>query len=161
MAMNKKALTIGIVVIALAVAAGGIWRYEAHMPSAPSAVSYVNGEYGFSVALPASWRGYTVATSTWTGYVTPPEHGPIFSIRNPVWATSTPTQDIPIMVFTLDEWSAVSSGTMPVSAAPIAPSELGQNARYAFALPARYDYAFPQDWQEVQSIMQSDPLRAF
>lgn len=126
-----------------------------------SSINYTNNRYGFSVTLPPSWQGYTVVTGTWTGYTTPAEHGPIFSIRNPLWASSTPRQDIPIMVFTLNEWSAVNSGTMSVSAAPIPPSELGQNAQYVFALPARYNYAYPEGWQEVQSIIQSNPLHAF
>ena len=100
-------------------------------------------------------------TSTWTGYATTTVHGPVISIRSPLWTSSTPTQDIPIMIFTPGEWSAVSSGTMPVSAAPISPSELGQNTNYVFALPARYNYAYPQGWQDVQTIMQGNPLQAF
>lgn len=158
--MNRKAIITVLVVLIIAII-GGVCRWEIRTHGASPSVSYVNNEYGFVVTLPASWKGYTVATSTWTGYVTPVEHGPVFSIRNPLWASSTPTQDIPIMVFTLGEWGAVSSGTMPVSAAPISPSELGRNARYVFALPARYNYAFPQGWQEVQDIIQGNPLRAF
>lgn len=183
--MNKKTVT-AIIIVLILVVAGGIWHYEAQtqgvsttttppvtqtstLPTASSTISYVNNEYGFSVTLPADWQGYSIVTSTWNGVGDeacpaggcPPVTGPIISIRNPLWTSSTPTQDIPIMVFTLGEWSAVSSGTMPVSAAPIPPSELGQNAQYVFALPARYNYAYPQGWQEVQTIMQGEPLRAF
>ena len=85
----------------------------------------------------------------------------MITIRNPQWTPANPTQDIPIMIFTPSEWSAVASETLAVGAAPIPPSELGANANYVFALPARYNYAFPSGWQEVQSIMQSDPLQAF
>jgi hypothetical protein len=170
--MNKKWVIAGLITLILIVG-GGIWYYEAYMknvlPStaqapataASSTISYVNNNYGFTFSLPASWRGYTIATSTWTGYSTPLEHGPIISIRNPLWTSSTPTQDIPIMVFTPTEWSVVSTGNMTVSAAPFPPSELGENNQYVFALPARYNYAFPQGWQEVQSIIQGNPLRAF
>ena len=174
--MTKKGIVAVLVVLVLIIA-GGIWYYEsetqsmtssttppATQPSAPAAsssVSYTNNEYGFTVTLPADWQGYTIVTSTWTGNATTTVQGPIISIRNPLWTSSTPTQDIPIMVFTLSEWSAVASGTMPVSAAPIPPSELGRNAQYVFALPARYNYAYPQGWQEVQTIIQGDPLQAF
>ena len=159
--MNKKWI-IAILVVLILGAVGGIWYEGTHVQGTPTpSVSYTNNEYGFTVALPEDWRGYTIVTSTWTGYSTSTMYGPIISIRNPLWTSSTPTQDIPIMVFTLNEWNAVSSGTMPVSAAPIPPSELGENTHYVFALPARYNYAFPPGWQEVQTIMQSDPLHAF
>jgi hypothetical protein len=174
--MNKKA-TVMLLVALVLVAAAGILHYETRpqsmppstTPPASSTVSYTNDQYDFTVTLPADWQGYTIVTSTWRGNGDqacpaagcPPVTGPIISIRNPLWTSATPTQDIPIMIFTLSEWSAVSSGTMPVSAAPIPPSELGQNSQYVFALPARYNYAYPADWQEVQTIMQGDPLRAF
>lgn len=86
--------------------------------------------------------------------------GPIVSIRNPAWTSGTPTQDIPIMVFTQSEWVKVSSGTLAVGAAPIPPSELGQNSQYVFALPARYNYAYPADYQEVETILAGNPLSA-
>jgi hypothetical protein len=169
--MNKKGIiAISVVLVLLA---GAVWYFgmsakdtipPASQPSTTtptSTLSYVNNEYGFTFSLPVSWQGYIIVTSTWTGYSAPITHGPIISIRSPLWTSSTPTQDIPVMVFTLAEWSAVSSGTMAVSAAPFPPSELGRNARYVFALPARYNYAFPQDWQEVQDIIQSNPLHAF
>ena len=126
-----------------------------------STVVYTNSAYGFSFTLPASWERYTIVTSTWTGYPPPVTHGPMISIRSPLWTAAVPTQDIPIMVFTLAEWSAVSSGTMSVSAAPIPPSELGRNSRYVFALPARYNYAYPAGFEEVQSILDGNPLHAF
>ena len=64
------------------------------------------------------------------------------------------------MIFTQSQWLAVSTGTMPmpVSAAPIPPSELGQNSQYVFALPARYNFAYPADYQEVQTILAGNPL---
>lgn len=136
-------------------------------PPAVEAVTYTNAEYGFSVALPQDWKGYTVLNQTWTGYAIcatgqcPTESGPQIAIRNPRWTAGTPYQDIPVMVFTIDEWHAVVQGTLGVSAAPIPPRELGRNATYVFALPARYDYAFPAGWQEVQDIVNAHPLHAF
>jgi hypothetical protein len=167
--MNKQTLYIGLV--AVIIVAGGIWYFEANntktvtAPTVPpqassSIVTYTNAQYGFTFTLPAAWAGYSIVTSTWTGDSQPPVTGSIISIRNPAWTASVPTQDIPIMVFTPSEWAEVSSGTLAVSAAPIAPSELGQNSQYVFALPARYNYAYPADYQEVETILAGNPLSA-
>jgi hypothetical protein len=189
--MNKKTIWTVVAVIVIAILALWAWSYIASQqsntlppPNPPccktttsttttsttvesstpvtSPVTYVNSQYGFTFSLPADWQGYSIVTSTWTGYVTPQVHGPIISIRNPAWTAAVPTQDIPIMIFTPSQWMAVSTGTnpMPVSAAPIAPSELGANSQYVFALPARYNYAYPADWQEVQTILAGNPLTA-
>jgi len=178
-AMNKKGYFVVLIVVIVLILAGGIWYYEAqtgvtaplYPPTPPiatstanpipsSTITYVNTQYGFTFTLPASWAGYSIVTSTWTGNSQPPVSGPILSIRNPAWTASVPTQDIPIMVFTPNEWFEVSTGTLAVSAAPIPPSELGQNSQYVFALPARYNYAYPADYQEVQDILAGNPLTA-
>ena len=65
------------------------------------------------------------------------------------------------MVFTPDEWNDIQKENLSVSAAPIPPSELGQNTKYVFALPARYDYDFSTGYQEVEQIMQNSPLKAY
>jgi hypothetical protein len=132
-------------------------------------ITYTNNVYGFTFSLPADWQGYTIVTSTWngTGDIACPANGcPSVTgaevlIRNPQWTQADPWQDIPIMIFTHSEWNAVASGTLITSAAPIPPSELGENANYVFALPPRYDYAYPNGWQEVESIIASGPLHAF
>lgn len=130
-------------------------------------ITYTNRQYGFTFTLPASWQGYSIATTTWTGWVSCPSGdctaatGTEVLIRNPQWTAQNPWQDIPIMVFTTNEWSAVTSEALTVSAAPFNPAKLGQNARYVFALPARYNFALREGWQEVDMIMQSKPLHAF
>ena len=43
-------------------------------------------------------------------------------------------------------------------AAPINPSELGRNKRYVFALPPRYNFAFPTGYEEVEEILEGKPL---
>jgi hypothetical protein len=37
---------------------------------------------------------------------------------------------------------------------------LGRNNRYVFALPARYNFAFPEGYEEVEKILESKPLEA-
>src|SRR5450756_2378554 len=132
-------------------------------------IEYQNDQYGFSFSLPESWKGYSIVTDKWDGTVntdtgptgdTPVIQGPLIFIRNPAWTAQKPYQDIPVMVFTLSQWDLLLRGTFLVSAAPINPSRLGFNAKYVFALPARYNYAFPIGYEEVDKILQNNPRRA-
>ena len=79
-------------------------------------------------------------------------------MRHPAWTADKPRQDVPIMIFTPSQWQLIEDQKMSLGAAPIGPSELGRNANYIFALPARYNYAFPEGWEEVQQIIDSHPL---
>ncbi|WP_211233479.1 hypothetical protein [Thermicanus aegyptius] len=86
------------------------------------------------------------------------ETGPQLLIRHPNWTQKNPRQDIPIMVFTHEQWNALQNGDFSVSAAPIGPSKLGSNSVYVFALPARYNYAFQTGFEEVEEILKNNPL---
>lgn len=134
-------------------------------PTKATSITYSNTKYGFTFTLPLSWTGYTLVNTTWDGWDVATgkvvETGPFISIRHPLWTAVAKRQDIPIMVFTSSQWAKVVSGKMSLGAAPIAPSELGRNATYVFALPARYNYAFPTGYQEVDQIIQSKPLQAY
>lgn len=127
------------------------------------AVFYLNSDYGFSFFLPDSWQDYTIVTDTWAGL--PPggdqavERGPLISIRHPGWTSANPRQDIPIMILTLDQWQALNDEKFHIGAAPIGPSELGRNNKYVFALPARYNYAYPTGYEEVEQILTGNPLQ--
>jgi hypothetical protein len=135
--------------------------------TAPATPTYINRHYGFTFTLPESWEGYTIVEETWTGtQLEAPEGsyppaviGPEILIRHPLWTESDPHQDIPIMVFTLEQWDLVQTEKLGVGAAPIPPSELGRNATYVFALPARYNFAFLTGWEEVEQILQGHPLQ--
>ena len=89
------------------------------------------------------------------------ETGVMLSIRHPLWTSSSPRQDIPIFIFSLTQWNSLTKEVFHIGAAPIPPSELGRNGRYVFALPARYNYAFPTGYQEVEQILQSNPLHPY
>ena len=136
-------------------------------PTSPTAsIDYNNTEYGFIFTLPSSWKGYSIVTENWEGNLIDSKNeqtikGPKISIRHPLWTAIVPRQDIPIMVFTLAQWDLITKEKLSVGAAPIQPSELGHNARYVFALPARYNYAFPTGFEEVDTIMQGKPLQAY
>ncbi|MEQ8199808.1 MAG: hypothetical protein ABRQ24_00140 [Syntrophomonadaceae bacterium] len=129
-------------------------------------ILYQNAEYGFDFILPTSWQGYKIITEEWEGTaITGPSQGkiisrgPKLSIRHPQWTQAQPRQDIPILVFTLDQWDSLQRQTFSIGAAPIGPKELGRNSKYVFALPARYNFAFPAGFEEVENILAGQPLQ--
>lgn len=128
-------------------------------------VIYRNTEYGFTFSLPQNWKDYTIVSAQWEGRalggaqdgkVT--EKGALISIRHPEWSDQNPRQDIPIMVFSLSQWKLLEQGKISVGAAPIGPKELARDSKYVFALPARYNYAFPAGFEEVEEILAGNPL---
>jgi hypothetical protein len=128
----------------------------------PEDTLYENAEYGFTFALPESWEGYQIVSDSWEGIATDQqqlENGPILLIRHPEWTEEKPRQDIPIMIFTLKQWSSLEKGEFHIGAAPIGPTILGQNNEYVFALPARYNFAFLEGYEEVENILQNNPLQ--
>jgi hypothetical protein len=125
---------------------------------------YQNTQYGFCFLLPASWKGYSIVAEHWRGTDfsagNQVVHGPQLRIRHPGWTQENPYEDIPIMVFTPEQWQQVEKVTMSVSAAPIGPEKLGQNSNYVFALPPRYNFDFATGWQEVQQLIDQHSLQA-
>jgi len=144
------------------VAPGEAQDHSAQKTTQPG-VQYVNKDYGFRFALPDSWKDYKVVADSWSGgdgsSNGATEKGPIVVLRNPKWTKDHPTQDIPIMVFTMAQWKKIDNEEMSVSAAPIGPSELGRNSKYVFALPARYDFGDGEAKEEVYAILKGHPLQ--
>ena len=139
-----------------------IGEYE----DASSAV-YNNTQYGFTFSLPESWKDYKIITEEWEGLSLADsnegevvETGSIISIRHPKWTSEEQRQDIPIMIFTIDQWKSLEQREFQIGAAPMGPKELARNSKYVFALPARYNYAFPTGYEEVEKILEDNPLRA-
>ncbi|HCT36163.1 MAG TPA: hypothetical protein DF292_03910 [Firmicutes bacterium] len=127
-----------------------------------NAIIYENSAYGFSFALPAGWEGYRIVAEQWEGLsLENRPSGPILNIRHPQWTAEKPRQDIPIMIFTMAQWEALQSEKFHIGAAPMGPKELGRNSKYVFALPARYNYAFPEGFEEVDAILESGALKAY
>lgn len=129
-------------------------------------VIYENKEFGFNFSLPLSWKVYIIVTDKWEGLpigdseaIKDTETGPIVIIRHPLWTSDKPYQDIPIMIFTHEQWDLIQDEKLSLGAAPIGPKELGRNDNYIFALPARYNYAFLLGYEEVENILESNPLK--
>ena len=130
-------------------------------------IVYRNEKVGLTVTLPAGWKGYTVLTEEWQGFSLVPgqegkvtETGPQISIRHPLWTGQAPRQDLPVLVFTLAQWEKLRKGEFHIGAAPVDPSELARNSRYVFALPARYNFAFPEGFEEVDKLIQGGAVGA-
>jgi hypothetical protein len=125
-------------------------------------VVYMNRRYGFALLLPKSWKGYRVLSSTWraTNFLNGSKaSGPSLTIRHPLWTAAKPRQDIPILVITKAQWN--KSRELSFGPAPIGPSEMAHNAKFVFALPARYNYAFSIGYEEVEQILGESPFRTF
>ena len=64
------------------------------------------------------------------------------------------------MVFTYDQWDMIQKNSS-AGCSTHTPQELGRNAGYVFALPARYNFAFPTGYEEVENILDNNPLIPF
>ncbi len=104
--------------------------------------TYRNKEYGFEIILLESWKGYKVFEESWNGTTLDGNsvkyEGPKIIIRNPKWSEDKIWQDVPILIFTKDEWQLIEANNLGIFAAPVAPSKLGENNKYVFALPPRW-----------------------
>lgn len=131
-------------------------------PSTANSITLSDTRHGFTFTLPLSWAGYKIVDTKWQGVSIATgaqvETGPQISIRHPLWTSANKRQDIPIMIFMISQWNDLIAEKFHIGAAPIPPSELGRNAAYVFALPARYNYAFPTGYQEVEQILRGNPL---
>lgn len=128
-------------------------------------VVYENTKYGFSFILPSSWKEYSIVTDVWkatdlknSGNTI--ENGEIIYIRHPEWKLNSQRQDIPIMILTIEQWNLLQKGEIAIGAAPVGPNELGRNSKYVFALPARYNFSFFSGFEEVEKILNNNPLQS-
>lgn len=140
---------------------------DVKLASISGPIKYENNQYGFNFALPESWNGYKIVDSYWEGMSiggqngeTIVQRGPIVLIRHPKWTEQSPRLDIPIMIFTQDQWSSLQKEEFHIGAAPIGPSKLDENSKYVFALPARYNFSFLPGYKDVENILKENPLKA-
>jgi hypothetical protein len=179
-----------LALLVLVVIAGGIWFY-ARVVKAPASsnggnttstsVSYSNTAYGFGVKLPGDWDSYSVKNLEWNGQIentngtpsTKTDSGAQIEISAPPAAADG--QPIPVMIFTHHQWDLVSAAYghdltgesststefMNIGAAPIGPFKLGENSKYVFAIPARYNYAFPPGYEKTDTIIKDKSAWSF
>lgn len=131
-------------------------------PSSNASLRYRDPRSGFTFSLPASWQGYSVMTQPWEGQTYSPatdslvaaERGPMIVLRHPQWKTGDPCQDIPVLVFTREQWAAYRQGRFEVGAGGFQ-FEIGHNLKFVFTISTRYnaDDSVP-GWQEADQIVE-------
>lgn len=172
---SQKGALIALVIAVLALIGGGVYWYSHRSENADITPAdenenidveawrmYQNTEYGFEVTFPGSWKDYRVVKDTWNGTRIDETQqqekytGPLVILKNPQTTTQQAWQDIPIMVFTPDVWQLIVDEKLAVSAAPIGPSKIGQNAKYIFATPPRwYGFTDTQGWEEAVEMVKT------
>lgn len=125
-------------------------------------ISYHNSKYDFTFNLPASWRKYSILTKQWDGetYLQAKDtdvvlaHGLIIILRNPQWKTNNLYQDIPIYIFTRQQWDDIYLGKYGAEGAGGIIYELWHNDKYVFGIHSRYNADDSVNgWKEAQDIV--------
>ena len=62
------------------------------------------------------------------------------------------------MVLSRAQSDSIQKEDLHIGGAPIPPSGIGENEKYVFALPARYNFSGLDGVEEVDTIMRSNPL---
>lgn len=126
---------------------------------------YTNNRYGFRFYLPKSWKGYSVIENQWAGTneagETGEEHGPVITLRHPLWTEENPRQDIDIVILTRKQGREDEQTDLSVGAAPYPPSIIGRNKKFVFALFPRWEMEGLDGCDEVLGIMGHNPLHPF
>lgn len=115
---------------------------------------YKNDTYGFEMTFPITWKNYSAIKGYWQGNFTKEQGmavGPMLTFRNPNWKENEHWQDIPVMIFAYDAWELVEKEEISLGAAPVGPSEIGRNAKWIFATPARW-YGFTSDKGQEEAV---------
>lgn len=153
--MNKQItwiIAIGLIVVGTLYGVSRMNTPNTPTPviQATTTLMYTNTAYGFRMALPESWNGYTVTTGTLP-------FGFAVTLRHPLWTQANPYMDVPILVYPIAQWQTWEKNNFEgyPTAAPIGPTERGRNATYVFATAPRYNYSFAIDWENVEEIVKS------
>ena len=154
----RKLLQISAIMAFLATGCGSL-----NAPNQPSGLPlrYHNAQYSFTFFLPVSWQGYSALIQKWEGVSYLPAkdttavtaHGPIIVLRRPHWKADDPYQDIPIMIFSRNQWDALHSGKFfPYAGGMI--FEMWHSHKYVFGIYSRYNADDSvKGWKEADDIL--------
>jgi len=143
----------------LALVLSGVW-FGCSTAALP--IRYHNAQYDLAFYLPTDWKNYSVLTQQWNGEKYAPDkdavvtmaHGPIIVLRNPQWKTNNLYQDIPIYIFTRQQWDDINLGKYYAQGAGGVIYELWHNDKYVFCIHSRYNANDSLNgWKEVQDIV--------
>jgi hypothetical protein len=128
-------------------------------------IRYYNAQCNFTFYLPTNWQGYSVLMEEWEGKTYLPEkdkdvvlsRGPIIVLRNPQWKTNILYQDIPIYIFTRQQWDDIHLGKYDAVGAGGDIDELWHNDKFVLGIHSRYNADDSiNDWKEVQDIVKQN-----
>jgi hypothetical protein len=157
--MNSKLLLcLAIVLIDSLFGCSTTPKHPADLP-----LCYHNRQYDFTFFLPADWKGYSVLMQEWNAElesadyqkVIGTERGPMIVLRNPRWTPGEPYSDIPILVFTHNQWDAVKPQRLMVGAAG-SDYEISHNAKYVFGINSHHNWGELRGWEETGKIVQQN-----
>jgi hypothetical protein len=139
-----KQVVCGTIITALLAAGCGGTHLPAQQVDSP--LTYHDATYGLEFSLPGDWRGYSVLSQQWEAQKYNQDRdaavfvgrGPIIVLRHPLWRVDDRYQDIPILVFTREQWDADRKGDLTIFAGGIE-SEICHNTRYVFATNSRFN----------------------
>lgn len=129
------------------------------VPDAP--VLYRNAQYNLTFSLTTDWSGYSVLTQRWEGQAYLPavdqsaviESGPVIVLRHPRWSAGKRYQDIPVLVFTRNQWEAHDQGRFSIGAGGIE-EEIAHNREYVFAISSRFNANDSvEGWKEASDVV--------
>jgi hypothetical protein len=124
-----------------------------------SNIVYRNSDYGLAFSLPATWTGYTVLLRQWESRQYQPSSdrevvvakGPAIVFRDPRWKATSPRQDIPILVFTREQWEANRQEGIFAGGVVY---EISRNQRYVFGIYSRFNADDSiEGWKEAEEIV--------
>ena len=98
-------------------------------------------DYGFTIMLPESWKGFSILHTTWEVKDSGEKHvnasGPTIIIRHPRWTAARQTQDIPVWACTTKQWEdgvpyhLIAGGFL---------LEVGRTDKYVFVVTNRFSW---------------------
>jgi hypothetical protein len=144
------------------VLSGGLFGCATNHQLTGLPIRYHNAQCDFTFYLPASWQDYSILTQQWEGEKYLPEkdkdvvlaRGSIIVLRNPQWKTNSLYQDIPIYIFTRQQWDDTNLGKYYAQGAGGVIYELWHNDKYVFCIHSRYNTDDSVNgWKEVQDIV--------
>jgi hypothetical protein len=143
------------------VLSGGLFGCATNHQLTGLPIHYHNARYDFTFYLPAGWQGYSILTQQWEGEKYLPEkdnavvlaRGPIIVLRNPQWKTNDLYQDIPIYIFTRQQWDDTNLGKYYAQGAGGVIYELWHDDKYVFGMHSRYNWGELNGAKEVQDIV--------
>jgi hypothetical protein len=102
--------------------------------------------------LTEQWEGETYLREKDTDVVL--ARGSIIVLRNPQWETNNLYQDIPIYIFTRQQWDDIYPGKYDAAGAGGVIYELWHNDKYVFGIHSRFNTDDSVNgWKEVQDTV--------